>query len=74
MTPPVIAHAWDPFHGDPNNRHPRLGAPQQRIVPREQWTDFRHTHPALPVQYGASPLPGYDNLGWTTYDDRQETS
>ena len=47
MTLPVTAHAWDPFHGDLNNRHPRLGAPTKRVVPREQWTDFRHTQPAI---------------------------
>ncbi len=47
MTAPIVAHSWDPYHGDPNNRFPRLGAPQKRVVAREQWTDFRNTHFAM---------------------------
>src|SRR5690348_14732545 len=42
----IGAAAWDPYHGDLNNRHPRLGQQQKRIGPKEQWTDFRLTQPA----------------------------
>lgn len=37
MTAPIVAHSFDPYHGDPNNRFPRLGAPVKRVVAREQW-------------------------------------
>jgi len=69
MTPPVIAHAWDPFHGDSNNRHPRLGAPTKRVVPREQWTDFRHTQPAI---FNNGIFADFERTPLTTPEDRRE--
>jgi len=47
VTAPIVAHSWDPYHGDPNNRYPRLSAPVKRVVAREAWTDFRLTQAAI---------------------------
>jgi hypothetical protein len=45
--PSIIAHAWDPYHGDRNNRHPRLGAPVPRRVPADLWRTFTSIQPAI---------------------------
>jgi len=43
----ITARSWDPFHGDLNNRFPRLGQEHTRVISREQWHDFRLTQPAI---------------------------
>src|SRR5437899_7535817 len=45
--PFIYVHAWDPYHGDRNNRHPRLGAPVPRRVPTDLWRTFPQIQPAM---------------------------
>lgn len=45
--PILTVHAWDPYHGDRNNRHPRLGAPVPRRVPADLWRTFTSIQPAI---------------------------
>lgn len=56
----LTVHAWDPYHGDRNNRHPRLGSPVQRRVPADLWRTFHQTQPAI-----------HNNgiFGWSTHID-----
>jgi len=56
----ITVHAWDPYHGDRNNRHPRLGAPVPRRVPTDLWRTFSSIQPAL-----------HNNgiFGWTNHID-----
>lgn len=68
MTLPVVAHSWDPYHGDPNNRFPRLGAPVKRVVAREDWFSPALYMPALPSP-DARPALHFDHDGWTTYSE-----
>lgn len=43
----LTVHAWDPYHGDRNNRHPRLGAPVPRRVSTDLWRTFTSIQPAI---------------------------
>jgi len=43
----VTVHSWDPYHGDLNNRFPRLGAPIKRLVPKEAWHSALLYQPAI---------------------------